>query len=107
MDINWIDIDDVQQGQWELWTITNQMGMHHNFHVHGGFFVPLDRNGSADNLKVWEKNVYKDTIYVPGNATVRVLVKITQSASRDYPYMYHCHFLEHEDAGMMGQFTTI
>jgi hypothetical protein len=20
-------------------------------------------------------------------------------------YMYHCHFLEHEDDGMMGQFT--
>jgi len=22
------------------------------------------------------------------------------------PYMYHCHILEHEDAGMMGQFTV-
>jgi FtsP/CotA-like multicopper oxidase with cupredoxin domain len=24
----------------------------------------------------------------------------------DLPYMYHCHILEHEDAGMMGQFTV-
>ncbi|MEM9867368.1 MAG: multicopper oxidase domain-containing protein [Bacteroidota bacterium] len=23
-----------------------------------------------------------------------------------YPYMCHCHILEHEDAGMMGQFTV-
>ena len=22
------------------------------------------------------------------------------------PYMYHCHILEHEDRGMMGQFTV-
>jgi FtsP/CotA-like multicopper oxidase with cupredoxin domain len=22
------------------------------------------------------------------------------------PYMYHCHYLEHEDAGMMGQFLV-
>ncbi|VAV94092.1 Multicopper oxidase, partial [hydrothermal vent metagenome] len=24
----------------------------------------------------------------------------------DAPYMYHCHILEHEDAGMMGQFSV-
>jgi blue copper oxidase len=23
------------------------------------------------------------------------------------PYMYHCHLLEHEDNGMMGQFEVI
>jgi FtsP/CotA-like multicopper oxidase with cupredoxin domain len=22
------------------------------------------------------------------------------------PLMFHCHILEHEDAGMMGQFVT-
>ncbi|MEW8208090.1 MAG: multicopper oxidase domain-containing protein [Candidatus Thiodiazotropha taylori] len=27
-------------------------------------------------------------------------------ATDDYPYMYHCHILEHEDMGMMGQFTV-
>ncbi|MBS02496.1 MAG: hypothetical protein CMQ24_07300 [Gammaproteobacteria bacterium] len=25
---------------------------------------------------------------------------------RDFPYMVHCHILEHEDMGMMGQFTV-
>ena len=24
-----------------------------------------------------------------------------------HPYMYHCHILEHEDAGMMGQFVVV
>jgi len=27
-------------------------------------------------------------------------------ANDSVPYMYHCHFLEHEDAGMMGQFVV-
>lgn len=28
-------------------------------------------------------------------------------AANENGYMYHCHFLEHEDDGMMGQFTVI
>jgi len=31
---------------------------------------------------------------------------MTDYRDADNPYMYHCHFLEHEDAGMMGQFTV-
>jgi bilirubin oxidase len=23
------------------------------------------------------------------------------------PYMFHCHILEHEDMGMMGQFVVV
>jgi FtsP/CotA-like multicopper oxidase with cupredoxin domain len=23
------------------------------------------------------------------------------------PFMYHCHILEHEDHGMMGQFAVV
>jgi FtsP/CotA-like multicopper oxidase with cupredoxin domain len=25
----------------------------------------------------------------------------------DVPYMFHCHVLEHEDSGMMGQFVVV
>ena len=35
----------------------------------------------------------------------RLLVKFTKPATREHPFMYHCHVLEHEDAGMMGQYT--
>ena len=28
-------------------------------------------------------------------------------ADPDNPYMYHCHILEHEDQGMMGQFLVV
>jgi blue copper oxidase len=35
-----------------------------------------------------------------------VLVKFDYEAPENAPYMYHCHILEHEDYGMMGQFTV-
>src|SRR5262249_60552833 len=28
-------------------------------------------------------------------------------ATRDHPLMYHCHVLEHEEAGLMGQYICI
>jgi FtsP/CotA-like multicopper oxidase with cupredoxin domain len=28
-------------------------------------------------------------------------------ADADHPYMFHCHLLNHEDAGMMGQFVVV
>jgi FtsP/CotA-like multicopper oxidase with cupredoxin domain len=35
----------------------------------------------------------------------QILVPLTQMASEQHPFMFHCHILEHEDAGMMGQYT--
>ncbi len=37
--------------------------------------------------------------------TVQVAVRTADQPSVS-PLMFHCHILEHEDAGMMGQFTT-
>jgi blue copper oxidase len=33
-------------------------------------------------------------------------VRFDNPAPADKPFMYHCHILEHEDHGMMGQFTV-
>ena len=35
-----------------------------------------------------------------------LLVRFDHEANDQFPYMYHCHILEHEDGGMMGQFTV-
>ena len=106
MDMTRID-EQVPVNDLEIWEVRNTMGMPHNFHIHATHFIPLDRNGSSGNLEAWERNAYKDTLYVPANATVRFLVKMTDYTDSVNPYMYHCHFLEHEDAGMMGQFTVV
>ncbi len=34
---------------------------------------------------------------------MRIIKRFRDFAVPDLPYMYHCHILKHEDAGMMGQ----
>ncbi|WP_414651885.1 multicopper oxidase domain-containing protein [Hyphomonas sp. UBA4510] len=48
----------------------------------------------------------KDTVLVSLGETVRLLLAFSDYSDPNTPYMYHCHILEHEDAGMMGQFTV-
>jgi len=48
----------------------------------------------------------RDTFVVDAMQTVSVAVQTPLVAS-PVPFMFHCHILEHEDAGMMGQFITV
>ncbi len=41
----------------------------------------------------------KDTVFVGADETVRIIVQFKNKGI----FMYHCHILEHEEAGMMGQ----
>jgi hypothetical protein len=34
-------------------------------------------------------------------------MQFTDYSDPTVPYMYHCHILEHEDMGMMGQFVVV
>ena len=83
----------------ELWQIGSQT-MAHPFHVHGTQFQIVSMNGQVPppHMRGW-----KDTVIVAREA--QILVPLSQPASRDHPFMFHCHILEHEDAGMMGQYT--
>jgi blue copper oxidase len=46
----------------------------------------------------------KDVVHVEG--PTELLVRFEKRAENETPFMYHCHILEHEDAGMIGQFTV-
>lgn len=104
MDISRID-ENVPLGDIEVWDITNDMMVDHNFHIHATHFMLIERNGSATSVAPNEKG-YKDVVYIPSGESVRFIVKMTDYSDNTIPYMYHCHFLEHEDAGMMGQFIV-
>ena len=39
--------------------------------------------------------------------TVRIIKRFHDYADPVNPYMFHCHILEHEDVGMMGQFVVV
>ncbi len=87
----------------EIWEITNDSMMMHPFHIHHSQFQILDRNGKPP--KADEKGL-KDTVKIGPGETVRFIMRFETYADPNTAYMYHCHILEHEDNGMMGQFTV-
>ena len=103
MDIKRVN-EVVPVGQAEIWEIVNKSWMAHPFHVHDTQFRILDRAGQPPHPG---EAGLKDTVVVFQNQTVRILVQFDEYTDPVLPYMYHCHNLEHEDAGMMGQFTVV
>jgi FtsP/CotA-like multicopper oxidase with cupredoxin domain len=88
-------VDEVASlGTTEIWQVENLVGMDHPFHLHGFSFQVLDRNGEPEPYASWQ-----DTVNVPAHSMVRFVVRF-----EDYPgkWMFHCHILDHESAGMMG-----
>ncbi|MEU5398839.1 multicopper oxidase domain-containing protein [Streptomyces sp. NPDC005963] len=94
----------VTRGTAETWTVRNEHGTPHNFHVHDVQFRILEIDGRQPPP---ELRGAKDTVYVPPNTTVKLAMRFDGPADPNTPYMYHCHLLYHEDLGMMGQFVVV
>jgi bilirubin oxidase len=98
-------IDEVvHAGDIEIWTVKNHSGTYHPFHIHGVQFQIVDVDGKPpqDFERGW-----KDTILVPNGKDMSLIMKFPMYADAHVQYMYHCHILEHEDMGMMGQFVVL
>jgi FtsP/CotA-like multicopper oxidase with cupredoxin domain len=80
-------------GEMQLWSITNKAIWAHPIHLHGFFFQEVDEKGIPVSPRAW-----KDTIHVPAESTRRFLVKLDRPGS----WMYHCHILDHAEAGLMS-----
>ncbi len=103
MDMERVDVT-AEVGTTELWRVRNTGGSVHNFHVHDVQFVvaALDGGPPPPELTGW-----KDTVYLPKDREVELLIRFTDHTDPDSPYMFHCHLLRHEDQGMMGQFVVV
>ncbi|MEH0516826.1 multicopper oxidase domain-containing protein [Streptomyces sp. B21-079] len=88
----------------EIWEITADDGAPHNFHVHDAQFQVLTIGGAPppESLRGW-----KDTVHTPPNTPVRLALRFHDHTDWRTPYMYHCHLLQHEDQGLMGQFVIL
>ena len=84
----------VQAGAVEDWTIHNTTPMDHPFHLHVWPMQIIDDNGVEPNEPTW-----RDVVNVPADGQVTVRIDFTEPVGRT---VYHCHILDHEDAGMMG-----
>ena len=94
----------------EIWEFVNPMGMAHPMHVHDILWQVLDRNGVT---RPAHEAGWKDTWVVPPRGRTRVIGKFADYTcspmvmDHKSSYMYHCHILEHEEHGMMGQFRVL
>ena len=103
--MNMARIDEVVRlGDIEIWEVHNRGGQPHPLHVHLVQFQILDRNGQPST---GADLGWKDTVLVPPGDLVRIIMAFERYADPQIPYMYHCHILEHEDNGMMGQFLVV
>ena len=101
MDMNVIN-EQVQRGVWERWRIRSDQGAH-PFHVHGCSFLIEQMEGTVAPP---DQRGWKDVVVLDDDDWSEIVVRFDHPATKQYPYMYHCHILEHEDRGMMGQFTV-
>jgi FtsP/CotA-like multicopper oxidase with cupredoxin domain len=85
---------EVALGTTEVWRIVNNTDFSHPFHLHGYFFQVLDENRVPE---------WKDTVDVPTKSELTVAVRFDD---RPGVWMYHCHILDHADAGMMGHLVV-
>jgi bilirubin oxidase len=93
----------------EVWSIINQSNDPHPIHIHDSPFQivrHLDPLGQEIPIPAYEKG-WKDTVIVRAGEQVDVVKDFSGFADPTGPFMYHCHILEHEGEGMMGQFVII
>ncbi|PZR83399.1 MAG: copper oxidase [Stutzerimonas stutzeri] len=90
----------VRFGDTEIWEVSGGT-MPHPFHIHGVHFEVLSRAGSPPTIA---DQGMKDTVLV--QERVELLVRFDWPAV-NAPFVYHCHILEHEEGGQMGQYKTV
>jgi len=88
----------------EIWNVVNRSNDTHAFHIHDVQFQILQRDGAPPAAN---ESGLKDTVVVRPRETLSLIMRFTDFADPMTPYMYHCHLLNHEDNGMMGQFVVV
>jgi FtsP/CotA-like multicopper oxidase with cupredoxin domain len=92
----------MQLGATEEWTLYNDGGAAHPFHIHINPFQvvemldPKQNNGNPVRLpRPW---IWWDNFAIPKGGWVKILTKFVDFTGM---YVLHCHILGHEDRGMM------
>lgn len=92
------DDKPVNVGELQVWEISNTSLMDHPFHLHGFFFQVIEENGKTPDYKAW-----KDSYNLKPKSKIKIA---WIPDNRPGKWMYHCHILEHHEAGMMSHFEV-
>jgi FtsP/CotA-like multicopper oxidase with cupredoxin domain len=83
----------LRRGQTCVIAMANDTAWYHPMHLHGHTFRVLSRNGQPTRFREWQ-----DTVLV----APRERVEVAFVADNPSDWMFHCHILEHQQAGMMS-----
>jgi FtsP/CotA-like multicopper oxidase with cupredoxin domain len=81
-------------GTTEEWTLKNITGEEHPFHIHVNDFQVMSVNGEP-----YDAVGLEDTVRIPAHGQVVIRQRLLDFVGK---YVFHCHILAHEDAGMMA-----
>ena len=81
------------RGRSHVLAMANATAWHHPIHLHGHSFRVISRNGEPTRYREWQ-----DTVLM----APREKVEIALIADNPGDWMFHCHVLEHQAAGMMA-----
>lgn len=88
----------VKPGERQIWNVVNHTSYAHPFHLHGFHFQVLDARGRHESpLR------YQDTVDIAPRETLRIVPRFDD---RPGMWMFHCHILDHAEAGMMNHFEV-
>jgi FtsP/CotA-like multicopper oxidase with cupredoxin domain len=76
----------------------NHTAWHHPMHLHGHIFRVIARDGQPTRYREWQ-----DTVLMAPHERV----EIAFVADNPGDWMFHCHILEHQAAGMMGVIRVV
>jgi FtsP/CotA-like multicopper oxidase with cupredoxin domain len=83
----------LERGRSYIFDMFNDTAWWHPMHLHGHVFRVVSRNGEPTRHREWLDTV----LMAPGER-----VEIAFVADNPGNWMFHCHILEHQQAGMMG-----
>jgi len=90
----------------EAWTLTNNSGIAHPFHIHTNPFQLISTStvGSYNPPYVW-----KDVIAIPTGTPTDLGNAVIYYKAEEFTgeFVNHCHILGHEDRGMMHGVQTV
>ncbi|MCZ6862499.1 MAG: multicopper oxidase domain-containing protein, partial [Alphaproteobacteria bacterium] len=90
---SWNPLLTLKRGTTHILRMQNRTVFEHPMHLHGHSFRVIARNGKSITLRKW-----RDTALVRPRETI----DIAFVADNPGDWMFHCHILEHMQAGMMA-----
>ena len=117
---------EITGGECEVWTVWSTSSFIHPFHIHVNPFVVLESysnySGKGELVRFYDDytppfvthrgtalpHIWRDTVMVPPFGYVKLLQCFDAGVDRESTFqtfagkfVFHCHFLVHEDTGLM------